>query len=149
MALISFASLLIDCKVKIFTDNQNVVRIVHCGSTLSHLQTISVEIFNLCISHRISFQVQWIPREKNEVADYLSRIVDPDDWMLNPVLFQHIVSQWGVFDIDRMACHSNTQLPRFNSKFWSPGTEAVDCFTQNWGGQCNNYVCPPPYLVGP
>jgi len=48
-----------------------------------------------------------------------------------------------------MACSYNTQLTRFNSKFWSPGAEAVDCFTQDWGGNCVNYVCPPPYLVCP
>ena len=136
LALVSFVNLIKNCKVKIFTDNQNAVRIVHCGSRLAHLQEVSLQIFNFCLCNRISFQVQWIPRAENEVADYLSRIVDPDDYMLNPVLFRLIVVHWDVvFDIDRMAGRSNSQLARFNSKFWCPGTEAVDCFTQDWGGK--------------
>ncbi|KXJ08182.1 hypothetical protein AC249_AIPGENE3655 [Exaiptasia diaphana] len=53
---------------------------------------------------QISFQVQWIPRAENELADYLSRIRDPDDYMLNPLLFRLIVVHRDVvFDIDRMA----------------------------------------------
>jgi len=95
LALRSFCKLLINCNVKIFTDNQSVVRIAHCGSALAHLQSLAIEIFNLCMCFNISFQVQWIPREENEMADYLSRIVDPDDWMLNPSLFDLIVNKWG------------------------------------------------------
>ena len=29
--------------------------------------------------------------------------------------------------MDRMACHYNSHLSRFNSKFWCPGKEAADC----------------------
>ena len=66
------------------------------------------------------------------MADYLSRLVDPDYWSLNPQLFKILSNMWGPFDIDKMSDHLNAQLPRFNSKVWCPGTEAVDCFTQNW-----------------
>ena len=95
----------------------------------------------------MSFQTQWIPRAENELADYLSRVVDPDDWMLSPDLFKLIANMWGPFDVNRMACSYNSHLPRFISKFWCPGTEAVDCFTQDWGKDCNNFVCPPPHLI--
>ena len=63
----------------------------------------------------MSFQTQWIPRAENELADYLSRIVDPDDWMLSPDLFKLIANMWDPFDVDRMACSYNSHLPRFNS----------------------------------
>ena len=47
---------------------------------------------------------------------------------------------------DRFANNLNTQLPRFISQFWFPGTETVDTFTFDWG--CGvNWVCPPPYLI--
>ena len=105
-------------KVKIFSDNQNVVRIVHNGSSVAHLQQIAVDIFSFCLTNSVSFQTQWIPRAENELADYLSRIVDPDDWMLSPDLFKLI-------DVDRMACSYNSHLPRFNSKFWCPGTDTA------------------------
>ena len=97
----------------------------------------------------MSFQTQWIPRAENELANYLSRIVDPDDWMLSPDLFKLIANMWGPFDVDRISCSYNSHLPRFNSKFWCPGTEAVDCFTQDWGKDCNNFVCPPRHLISP
>ena len=133
LALKSFQSFIMGKKVKIFSDNQNVVRIVHNGSSVAHLQQIAVDIFSFCLTNSVSFQTQWIPRAENELADYLSRIVDPDDWMLSPDLFKLIANMWGPFDVDRMACSYNSHLPRFNSKFWCPGTEAVDCFTQDWG----------------
>ena len=41
--------------------------------------------------HDIELELVWIPRDENEKADYLSRIVDHDDWSLNPLLFQLVV----------------------------------------------------------
>ena len=35
------------------------------------------------------------PREQNELADYYSRIVDCDDWMLNPSIFSWLDTIWG------------------------------------------------------
>ena len=40
----------------------------------------------------------------------------------------------------------NALLPRFNSRFWSPGCEAADCFTQDWSSD-NNWVCPPVTIL--
>ena len=48
--------------------------------------------------------------------------------------------------MDRFATCNNAQLPRFNSRYWSPGTEAVNTFTVNWAGE-NNWLCPPIALV--
>ena len=38
----------------------------------------------LAVQSQIRIEPEWIPRELNEQADYLSRIVDYDDWFLNP-----------------------------------------------------------------
>ena len=89
--------------------------------------------FSFCMSNNVSFQAQWIPRAENQLADYLSRIVDPNDWSLSPRLFRLIVDKWGPFHVDRMASHHNSHLPRFNSKFWCPSSEAVDCFHPRLG----------------
>ena len=48
--------------------------------------------------------------------------------------------------MDRFANAVNAQLPRFNSRCWVVGTEAVDAFTVNWQGD-NNWLCPPVYLI--
>ena len=116
------------------------------GCPITELHDLAVKMFKFSLSNSVSFQVQWIPRSENEKVDYLSRLVDPDDWSLNLQLFKILSNMWGPFDIGRMSDHLNAQLPRFNSKFWCPGTEAVDCFTKNWS-YLNNWICSPPALV--
>ncbi|CAG2207949.1 unnamed protein product [Mytilus edulis] len=37
----------------------------------------------------------WIPRTENERADYLSRIIDSDDWAISEFVFQIVESLWG------------------------------------------------------
>ena len=110
------------------------------------LQEIAVNILSTLMQTAIRLEMAWIPREKNQQADYLSRLVDHDDWMLNPYIFQWIDSIWGPHTIDRFATHYNRQLPRFNSRFWNPNSEAVDAFTCDWSGE-NNWLCPPVYLI--
>ena len=66
------------------------------------------------------------------MADYLSRIVDKDDWMLNPDVFSVLDKMWGPHTVDRFANADNAQTERFNIFFWCPGSEAVDTFTVNW-----------------
>ena len=39
--------------------------------------------------------IEWIPRSENEVADYLSKIVDFDDWSVKDSYFQAVDSTWG------------------------------------------------------
>lgn len=67
--------------------------------------------------------------------------------MINPQLFAAIDSMWGPHTVDVFAHIDNTQLPRFYSRFWCPGTVAVDAFTVNWAGEVNWWV-PPVHLVG-
>ena len=133
-------------RVRWFIDNQNVVRILQMGSAKSHIQVEALRVFKTCIQYNIRLEPEWIPREKNELADYISRIVDYDDWQLDPAVFAMLNALWGPYSVDRFASSYNAQLVRFNSRFASHGTEAVDAFTVDWHGE-NNWCCPPPYLV--
>ena len=142
----SLAKMLLNQRVRWFTDNQNVVRILTVGSHKPALQQEAVAIFQLSVSSKIRIESEWIPREANQQADFLSRIVDKDDWSLHPDLFQILDAKWGPHTIDRFASYFNTQLPRFNSRFWNPGVEAVDAFTCDWKDE-NNWWCPPIYLI--
>ena len=72
-------------RVHWFSDNQNVVRIVQYGSRQS-AEVLS--IFATCLSNNIRMEPEWIPRGQNELADYYSRIIDYDDYMLLPTVFQ-------------------------------------------------------------
>ena len=132
--------------VKWLTDNQNVVRIIEHGSRKPLLQEIAVNILSVLMGRAIRLEMAWVPREENQQADYLSRLIDHDDWMVNPFIFQWLDSVWGPHTIDRFATHYNRQLARYNSRFWNPESEAVDAFTCNWEEE-NNWLCPPVYLI--
>ena len=116
------------------------------GSKKPDLQTEALVIFSTCLQQHIRIEPEWIPSDQNEQADYISRLVDYDDWMLNPEIFHLLDAMWGPHTIDRFANMFNNQLVRFNSRFWDPTSEAVDAFTCNWAGE-NNWWYPPLYLV--
>ena len=46
-----------------------------------------MSIVKVCLAHNIRLDVAWIPRTFNVRADFLSRIVDYDDWQLCPFVF--------------------------------------------------------------
>ena len=142
----AMASKLGNTRICWFTDNQNVVRILVVGSGKGHLQAETVKILTSCMSHTLHMEPEWIPREQNEIVDYLSCIVDYDDWFINPLVFKQVDLLRGPHTVDRFASHLNAQLPHFNSRFLCPRAEAVDAFTVNWSGE-NNWWCPPPMLV--
>jgi hypothetical protein len=133
-------------RVRWFTDNQNVAHILQVGSKKGELHAIALKIFSLAVHYSIQLEPEWIPRELNEKADLLSRVIDVDDWFLNPAIFADLDSQWGPHTVDRFASCSNAQLPRFNSRCWNPSSEAVDAFTVNWLGE-TNWLCPPIGLI--
>jgi hypothetical protein len=132
--------------VKWYTDNQSVVSIVQNGSMRPKLHEMALKIFSFSIEHSIKLDMEWIPRGENEKADQVSRIVDHDDWGISTEFFQCIESKWGPHTIDRFASHLNYKLKRFNSRFWTPGSEGVDAFAFDWRGE-NNLLVPPIYLI--
>jgi len=83
LVLLSLGHLLKNQRFKWFTDNQAVETIVHKGSMNQELQDVAFSIFHLCISYSVHLDIEWIPRTENDQADYLSQIVDYDDWGLS------------------------------------------------------------------
>ena len=142
----SVAGRLCNARVRWFTDNQNVVRILQVGSRKPHLQVEALRVFRFCIKYNIRLEPEWVPREMNELADYFSRVVDYDDWYIDHTVFKMVDDWWGPHRIDRFAAPYNKQVERFNSRYACSGTEAVDTFTANWYGE-NNWWCPPPSLI--
>ncbi|VDI73126.1 Hypothetical predicted protein [Mytilus galloprovincialis] len=105
-----------DKRIKWFTDNQNVVSIVHKGSMKPYLQDIAYDIFVTCLKFNVSLEVEWIPRAENEIADYISRIIDTDDWGVAVHVFEYLDSLWGPHEIDWFASDHNHRLPVFYSR---------------------------------
>ena len=63
-----------------------------------------------------------MPRSRIDQADYLSCIVDFDDWFVSPRIFLLLDLKWGSHSIDRFA----ELLTRFDSRFCNPRCEAMD-----------------------
>ena len=132
--------------VKWFTDSQSVASVVSKGSMKPELQSLAMYIFNICVEKHISIEMEWIPRTLNDKADYLSRIVDYDDWGIHPLLFRDLDSLWGPHTCDWFASPHNCKINKFWSRYWCPGTSGVDAFTENWHG-IHGWLCPPIALI--
>ena len=48
--------------------------------------------------------------------------------------------------MEKFASSCNTQIMKFNSRYWDAGSEAIDEFTVNWQDD-NNWICLPVYLI--
>ncbi|GAQ78090.1 reverse transcriptase [Klebsormidium nitens] len=146
----AFAPFLRDCSVIARGDALNVFTLLSKGgSAKEHLQLVCVKIFLFCAENRIELRPEWLPREQNTRADYLSKVRDFDDFGLSPATFAFISQQFGPFTVDRFASEHNAKLPRFDAFFWCPGAAAANTFTQDWGIPERNYCFPPPSLVAP
>ncbi len=77
--LAAMAPKLSNTRVRWFTDNQNVVRILLVGSKKALLQAMALKVFALSVHYHVRLEPEWIPRELNERADFLSRVIDLDD----------------------------------------------------------------------
>ena len=76
-------------RVKWFTNNKNIVRIVESGNKR---QPIALDIFEVRFKYGVRLDMEWIPRGLNDKADYIS---DFDDWKVNP-RFSHGLMNCGV-----------------------------------------------------
>ena len=129
-----------------FTDNQAAAKITEVGSMHFDLHHIALRIFNLCVRHGINLDLQWIPRDFNSRADYLSRLIDVDDWEITDTLFAYLNNIWGPYTVDCFANYYNCKLHRFFSSFWNPNTSGVDFFVQNLLNE-NCWAVPPVSLI--
>jgi hypothetical protein len=62
------------------------------------------------MSNEIDIHTVWIPRIENQRADFLSRIIDIDDWGTIVDFFQLLDSLWGPHTVDRFAPESLTSV---------------------------------------
>ena len=77
-----------------FSDSQTACKIIQVGSMRSDLHTIAVQIFQFCANNDIELELQWIPRTEIERADYISRIINIDDWQISADCFRSLEESW-------------------------------------------------------
>ena len=105
--------------VKCYSDNQGVVSNIRNGS--SKLHKLALEIFLFCKEYDIAIDVEWIPRSETEIADYLSKVVDYDDWSVKELYYRIAESLSGPFAVDCFANSAISKICRFFSCFTSLG----------------------------
>ena len=120
--------------------------VLQIGSRQSDLQKLALDTYHICEKESIIISPEWIPREDNIRADNLSRCTDSDDWSVKWWVFEMLDKKWGPHSVDRFASHFNNKCVRFNSRWWVPGTEAIDALNEKWTGE-NNWLVPPPRLI--
>lgn len=144
--IVSLISKIRNRTVKLYTDNQNVVKIINSGSMKKSLHDIAINIFSICIQNQISLEFERIPRSENEVAYYFSKMYDYDDWSISDTVFQFFNNKWGPYDVDLFAGCNNFKVTKVFSKFWTPGTSGVDALVFNWK-DFNGWIVPPVCMV--
>ena len=82
----------------------------------------------------------------NKEADTISKVIDYDDWETTEFLFKELDRMWEPHIFDRLTDSRNTELKKFNSKFWCPDIAAVDAFSQDWSKD-NNHLGLPIHLI--
>ena len=71
-------------------DSQNAASILLKGSRVPELLVLALSIFNTCKQNNVDLNTVWIPREQNAQADFLSRIIDVDDWQTTTEFFKFL-----------------------------------------------------------
>ena len=69
-----------------------------------------------------------MPREENALADVLSKLLIPSDWMAGRAKFRQLEKRWGSHIVDLFASGENNQCERFYSLHWWRGSAGCDAF---------------------
>ena len=66
--------------VKWYTNNQATAKIVEVGSMKLELHSLALKIIKIYYEHSIHLGMEWVPRDCNTRADFISKLVDFDDF---------------------------------------------------------------------
>jgi hypothetical protein len=111
------------------------------GSLLLHELILAIDA--LFKRFGLDLRLVWVPRERNQLADDDSKIVDPFNFALSRPEFERLDRLWGPHQVDRFADDANALLASFNSRWWCLGTAAVDASSVPWGNGVVNWLHPP------
>ena len=156
----TFGPILSGTMVPIYLDSQ--VAVMALGGTIPTLTNLSPQkkwrlkifelqdlvfwIYDSAEEHNFGIRAMWIPRTLNDRSDFNSHLNEYNhyDFCLTREAFSQVEQRFGPYSIDRFASDISYQLPRYNTKYFSPRPET---FSLDWAGD-NNYFFPPPSLVG-
>ena len=149
LGLKSFCANLSAVHIKILVDNTTAVAYInHMGGSHSpSCNEQALDIWNFCREHSLWLTAAHLPGCLNVLADEKSRVFnDKTEWKLNTTVFNDIINEFGVPDIDLFASRMNYQFKPFVA--WLPDPEAkfIDAFTLDWANAMF-YAFPPFSIV--
>ena len=71
-------------------DAKNLLGVVNRVRPRPSLNELARELFWLYLERRIVILLEWVPQEKNSLADDLSKLIIPDDWMLRSYIIRQM-----------------------------------------------------------
>ncbi len=143
--LLSLGDKLTGHSIQVLSDNITAY-LNDMGGQILTMSALVQNVFVHCQAHQIELVAKYFAGKKNVLADRLSRIMTHYEFALYPRLFHLLDSMWGPHTVDRFASEQFHQVPRYNSLYLDPGTEAVDALSQSWASE-NNFVNVPFILL--
>ena len=101
--------------------SQNAASIILKESKVHELQRLALTVFEFCAKNDRQIHTVWIPSEQNTQTDYLSRIIDIDDWAISTKFFQFIDELWGPHRVYRFSSTNNAKT-KTGRRYWNPGS---------------------------
>jgi hypothetical protein len=119
------------------------------GGRMLHLAKPVAEFLIWCWeTHKIQFVSTHIKGSDNNLADYLSRKMNPwTEVALAPAAFDWLESIWGPHSTDLMASAMNTKVLRYFAWMPDPEAAAIDSLRCDWDAESNPYIFPPDVMV--
>jgi len=116
-------------------DAQNLLGIVNRGSPKLIINELARELFWFCLRHRITTNVEVVPREENAFADGISKMLIPKDSMMSERFFGLLNERWGPHTVDLFSSGANNECARFYALHWCMGAAGINAFGQLWTGE--------------
>ena len=99
------------------------------GHTVKSLHYLAAEILILANQHKIVLRPSYLLGLMNTQVDALSRLKEPDEWMLAPIVARRIFSTYSLPTIDLFFSERSKQLPRyFSTNRRDPHALGISCF---------------------
>lgn len=76
------------------------------------LHTLALKIFKICYEHSIHLDIEWVPRDRNTRADFISKLVNFDDWQVTEDVFKDLDSLCMGSPYSGLFCHVLQQKNR-------------------------------------
>ena len=150
-ALVSFRGMMDGRSIVVYGDNQSAAHILEIGSNRPDLQIVAQQIFAEAAAQNVVILPRWLRRCHLQEEDDGSKFTDLTDFRLGDAAFETVqrAMHGPAYTHDRFSSDVNKRTGQyFNSRFYCPGSSGVDAFTQDWGGDTDNWLHPPWNLVG-